>query len=36
MYGIFSEHFKDCKEVELSDKTVIDYLGFHREGTSYM
>ena len=23
-----SKHFKDCGEVELSDKTIADYLGF--------
>ena len=30
-YGNLSSDFKDCGEVELADKTVVDYLGFCRE-----
>ena len=30
--GIFSgEDYKDCREVDLRDKTTVDYLGFCRE-----
>ena len=25
------EHFKDCGEVELGDKTTVDYLGFYKD-----
>ena len=28
-YGMLSEgHFKDCGEMELSEKSIADYLGF--------
>ena len=28
------EDFKDCGEVDFSDKTVVDYLGFYKAGNS--